>query len=57
MLSNVRLTESEARYRALVEQLPGGAVFVIDESLRFMTAGGEALTGTEVTHSILWDAP
>ena len=43
------LTESEARYRALVEQLPGGAVFVIDESLRFMTAGGEALTNAELT--------
>ena len=49
VLSNVRLTESEARYRALVEQLPGGAVFVIDESLRFMTAGGEALTGAKLT--------
>ena len=44
VLAAIALTESEARYRALVEQLPGGAVFVIDQSLHIMTAGGEALT-------------
>lgn len=41
------LIDSEARYRALAEQLPGGAVFVIDESLRFVMAGGEALLTAE----------
>ncbi len=37
------LVDSEARYRALAEQWPGGAVFVIDDARRFVMAGGEAL--------------
>lgn len=43
------LVDSESRYRALAEQLPGGAVFVIDESLRFIMAGGEALVAAQLT--------
>ncbi|MDQ6628802.1 MAG: PAS domain-containing protein [Pseudomonadota bacterium] len=38
------LVESEARYRALAENLPGGAVFIVDHELRYVTAVGEALT-------------
>lgn len=45
--SSTALIDSEARYRALAEQLPGAAVFVIDESLRFVMAGGDALAAAE----------
>lgn len=38
------LRDSEERLRALIENLPGGAVFVVDRDLRYQVAGGEALT-------------
>ena len=38
------LRESEARLRALIENLPGGAVFVVDRDLRYLLAQGEALS-------------
>ncbi|MBH8568070.1 PAS domain-containing protein [Microvirga sp. STS02] len=34
---------SEARLRALITNLPGAAVFVVDRDLRYQLAGGEAL--------------
>lgn len=37
------LRTSEAQLRALVENLPGGAVFVVDKNLRYLLAAGEAL--------------
>lgn len=37
------LRESEGRLRALVENLPGGAVFIVDKNLRYAVAEGEAL--------------
>ena len=37
------LRDSEARARALVANLPGGAAFVVDDDLRYRIAGGEAL--------------
>ena len=43
VLAATALADSEARYRALAEQLPGGAVFVVDAELRFLMAAGEAL--------------
>ena len=42
--ANAALVESEARWRALAENLPGGAVFVVDRDLRYVLAAGEALT-------------
>ncbi|MBZ9752869.1 PAS domain-containing protein [Deinococcus sp. HMF7604] len=39
----VALTESESRLRALIEHLPGSAVFVVDHDLRYVLAQGEAL--------------
>jgi len=47
------LAESEARYRALAEQLPGGAVFVVDKDLRYLMAAGEALAHQGVSSSAL----
>lgn len=41
--SEEALRESEARLRALVENLPGGAVFIVDKNLRYLVAEGEAL--------------
>ena len=38
------LRESETRLRALVENLPGGAVFVVNQELRYVLAAGEALS-------------
>lgn len=38
------LRESEERARALIKNLPGGAVFVVDRDLRYLVAEGEALT-------------
>ncbi len=43
VLAAAALADSEARYRALAEQLPGGAVFVVDRELRFVMAAGVAL--------------
>lgn len=37
------LRESEALLRALIENLPGGAAFVVDRNLRYILAEGEAL--------------
>ncbi|RTQ52255.1 PAS domain S-box protein [Hymenobacter gummosus] len=37
------LQASEQRLRALIENLPGGAVFVVDRELRYQLAEGEAL--------------
>ncbi|BAY11417.1 ATP-binding protein [Calothrix sp. NIES-2098] len=34
---------SEAYFRAMMENLPGGAVFVVDRNLRYLLAEGEAL--------------
>lgn len=38
------LRESEERARALIENLPGGAAFIVDRDLRYLLADGEALT-------------
>ncbi|BAY35151.1 multi-sensor signal transduction histidine kinase (plasmid) [Nostoc carneum NIES-2107] len=35
--------ESEAYFRAMMENLPGGAVFVVDRNLHYLLAEGEAL--------------
>ncbi|BAY75476.1 two-component hybrid sensor and regulator [Nostoc linckia NIES-25] len=35
--------ESEAYFWAMIENLPGGAAFVVDRNLRYLIAGGEAL--------------
>jgi PAS domain S-box-containing protein len=40
-----RARESEARYAALVDSFPNGAIFLFDHDLRFTLAGGEALRG------------
>ena len=47
----VALADSQARWRALAEQLPGGAVFVVDRDLRYRMAGGEALATLGVESS------
>ena len=46
VLDHKAVAESEARYRALVNHLPGGAVFVVDNQLRCVMAGGEALAAS-----------
>ncbi|MDM9385568.1 ATP-binding protein [Chlorogloeopsis sp. ULAP01] len=38
-----QLRESEECLRAMIENLPGGAVFVVDRDLRYLLAEGEAL--------------
>ncbi|WP_445253227.1 ATP-binding protein [Nostoc sp. 106C] len=38
-----QLRESEARLRGMIENLPGGAAFVVDRNLRYLLAEGEAL--------------
>ncbi|WP_274379547.1 PAS domain-containing protein [Deinococcus kurensis] len=43
------LEASERRLQALIEQLPGGAVFVVDQDLRYLLAHGEALTAAGFT--------
>lgn len=43
------MRQNEERYRALVSNLPGGAVFTLDRGLRFITAEGEALRLTGCT--------
>ena len=42
--SEEALRESEARLQALMANLPGGAVFVLDKDLRYLIAEGEAIT-------------
>ena len=49
--ANAALVESEARWRALAENLPGGAVYVIDRELRYVMAAGEALGAAGITAS------
>ena len=44
------LRESEGRLRALVENLPGGAVFIVDKNLRYLIAEGEALAAAGFAH-------
>ena len=46
MRNAAALRESESRYRVLAERLPGGAVFVVDRALRYVTAAGEAVTAS-----------
>ncbi|MBD1848966.1 ATP-binding protein [Leptolyngbya sp. ST-U4] len=41
--SHEALRESEKRLQVMVENLPGGAVFVVDRDLRYLLAEGEAL--------------
>jgi len=41
------LRESEGRNRALVENMPGSAVFIVDKELRYTLAQGGALRTTE----------
>ncbi|MCP2014691.1 PAS domain S-box-containing protein [Deinococcus sp. HSC-46F16] len=43
------LVQSEGRLRALIEHLPGGAVFVVDHDLRYVLAQGEALATIGLT--------
>ena len=43
MLGEEALRTSEARYRALVEHFPNGAVFLFDRDLRYVVAGGTGL--------------
>jgi PAS domain S-box-containing protein len=38
------LRDSEERLRVMIENLPGGAVFVVDRDLRYLLAEGEALS-------------
>lgn len=38
--------ETEALHRALAEELPNGAAFVVDRSLRYRLAAGQALTAS-----------
>ncbi len=38
------LRESEERLRVMIENLPGGAAFVVDRDLRYVLAEGEALS-------------
>ncbi|KAB8332441.1 PAS domain S-box protein [Scytonema tolypothrichoides VB-61278] len=42
-LSEVALRESEERLQVMIENLPGGAAFVVDRNLRYLLAEGEAL--------------
>lgn len=37
------LQDSDALLRAMIENLPGSAAFVVDSELRYRMAGGEAL--------------
>jgi PAS domain S-box-containing protein len=40
---------SEHLYRTIADSLPGGAVFVVDQDLRYMLANGEALRAVGMT--------
>ena len=44
--AEVAVRESEERARALIQNLPGGAAFVLDRELRYVIADGEALVAT-----------
>ncbi|BDA70795.1 hypothetical protein CAL7716_049610 [Calothrix sp. PCC 7716] len=43
-LSEAQAHESSERLRVIIENLPGGAVFVVDQNLRYLFAEGEALS-------------
>jgi len=43
------LSGSEGRWRALVDNLPGAAIFVIDTELRYQIAVGEALSAAGIS--------
>ena len=43
------LAASEERARLLIENLPGGAVFIVDHDLRYLIAEGEGLTAIGFT--------
>jgi PAS domain S-box-containing protein len=45
---NDKLYESEERLQVLVNNLPGGAVFVVDHDLRYLLAAGEALAAADM---------
>ena len=47
------LRKSEARLQALIGNLPGCAVFVIDRNLRYLIAGGEAIKDVGLTSADL----
>jgi len=59
----IRAEKSEARYQALVDSFPNGAILLFDASLTFTLAGGEALrragfdprqmTGRSLLHVLL----
>lgn len=42
--TEIVLCESEERSRVLIQNLPGGAAFVVDRDLRYLLAQGEALS-------------
>ncbi len=42
------LRKSEERFRVMIENLPGGAVFVVDRDFRYLLADGEALEAAKV---------
>ncbi|MBE7172941.1 MAG: PAS domain S-box protein [Williamsia sp.] len=45
------LRDSEERLRTMIENLPGGAAFILDHSLRYTLAGGEALLYSGLTEA------
>ena len=48
-LAGEALRASEGQMRAMAENLPGGAAFVVDRNMRYTLAGGEALRTAEKT--------
>jgi PAS domain S-box-containing protein len=56
-----RLRESEALYRTLAANLPGGAAFIVDRDLRYMLAEGQAVAAAgfapdDFEGRTLWEA-
>ncbi len=54
------LRRSEALYRTIADNLPNGAVFVVDKELRYRLARGPGLVNTSMTDwegKTIWDAP
>ncbi|MBX9600695.1 MAG: PAS domain-containing protein [Bryobacteraceae bacterium] len=47
------LRASEALSRALIDNLPGGAAFIVDRDLRYQLAGGEALQAASLAHEAI----
>jgi PAS domain S-box-containing protein len=55
------LRESDKLYRTLARNLPGGAAFILDQNLRYMLAGGQALepagfTPADFEGKTIWQA-